>query len=287
MNFADFDLSESVKAQLETMEKSGRMPHAIIVTGGNDETRQNLALFLSMFSVCTCEDKPCTLCSQCLKAQSKNHIDIYYAKGKGKTNGVPVEEIREINKDTAVRPHEAHRKVYILENADKRMGAEALNAFLKTLEEPSQDILFVLTAENTKALPVTILSRCTVLTLESSDEIDEEAMDTAEDILTALLDQKEMTLLKALSVLSTRQKALEILPVLRLILCDALSLSVGVEGIYNSKVTQNLKKRLTKQKLIALIDVTSEAINKTNRNVGLPLLTTWLCGEYRRISWLK
>ena len=287
MNFADYDFSSRLKDQLDAMEKSRRMPHAVIVTGGTEETRQSLASFLSMYCVCTSEERPCGVCSQCLKAKSKNHIDIYFAKGKGKTDGIPVEEIREINRDTAVIAHEANKKVYILENADKRMGVESMNAFLKTLEEPSQDILFILTAENTKAMPVTVLSRCTVLTLEQSDELDDETLDTAEDILTSLLDGKEMTLLKALSVLSTRKKALQVLPVVRYILCDALSLCVNARGIYDSTVTQSLSKRLTKQKLIALIEVTSDAINKTNRNVGLNLLTTWLCGEYRRISWLK
>lgn len=287
MNFADYDFSSRLKDQLDAMEKSRRMPHAVIVTGGTEETRQSLASFLSMYCVCTSEESPCGVCSQCLKAKSKNHIDIYFAKGKGKTDGIPVEEIREINRDTAVIAHEANKKVYILENADKRMGVESMNAFLKTLEEPSQDILFILTAENTKAMPVTVLSRCTVLTLEQSDELSQETLDTAEDILTSLLDGKEMTLLKALSVLSTRKKALQVLPVVRYILCDALSLCVNARGIYDSTVTQSLSKRLTKQKLIALIEVTSDAINKTNRNVGLNLLTTWLCGEYRRISWLK
>ena len=269
------------------MVKSKRMPHALIVTGGDEEKRQSLSVFLSMMAVCTAEDKPCGMCAQCLKAKNSSHIDVYFAKGTGKTNGISVEEIRNITADTAISPNEAAKKVYILHNADKRMGAEAMNAFLKTLEEPSQDILFILTAENTKAMPVTILSRCTVLTLESVKDISKEVMETAEDIITALLDGKEITLLKSLFVLSTRQKALEVLPVVRLLLCDALSLCVNAEGVYNSSVTENLGKRLTKQKLIALIDVTSEAINKTNRNVGLNLLTTWLCGEYRRITWLK
>ncbi|MBQ1977588.1 MAG: hypothetical protein II225_02445, partial [Ruminococcus sp.] len=264
MNFADYDFSSRLKDQLDAMEKSRRMPHAVIVTGGTEETRQSLASFLSMYCVCTSKERPCGVCSQCLKAKSKNHIDIYFAKGKGKTDGIPVEEIREINRDTAVIAHEANKKVYILENADKRMGVESMNAFLKTLEEPSQDILFILTAENTKAMPVTVLSRCTVLTLEQSDELDDETLDTAEDILTSLLDGKEMTLLKALSVLSTRKKALQVLPVVRFLLCDALSLCVNARGIYDSTVTQSLSKRLTKQKLIALIEVTSDAINKTN-----------------------
>lgn len=287
MNFANMTLSEELRIQLDSMEKSNRMPHAVIVTGGNSQSRQDLYMFLSAFAVCTDREKPCNCCLQCIKANSRNHIDIYFAKGSGKTDVISVEEIRNITRDTAVRPHEAKRKIYILEDADRRMGAESLNAFLKTLEEPSQDILFILTAENIKALPVTVLSRCTVLTLESTKEIDPEVMKQAEEILAAMLDSKEMTLLVALSTLTARQKALVVLPVVRTLLCDALSVSVGAQKLYDSPVSDSLRQRLTKSKLIELIDVTSDAINKTNRNVGLNLLTTWLCGEYRRISWQK
>ena len=93
MNFADYDFSSRLKDQLDAMEKSRRMPHAVIVTGGTEETRQSLASFLSMYCVCTSKERPCGVCSQCLKAKSKNHIDIYFAKGKGKTDGIMVESV--------------------------------------------------------------------------------------------------------------------------------------------------------------------------------------------------
>lgn len=286
MNFLGFDGGEAVKNQLESMEKSRRMPHAIIITGGSESTQQALVLLLCKWAVCISDaEKPCGECPQCLKAEGKNHIDIYYAKGSGRTYVISVEEIRNITRDTAIMPHEAPKKVYVMANADKRMGNEAMNAFLKTLEEPTQDILFILTAENVKAVPQTILSRCTCLTLESSADVSEEAFAAAREILLGIIDSGELTLLKATSVLSTRQKALEILPVVRTVLCDALSVSVGAKALYNEELASNLRQRLTKNKIIRLIDVTSDAINKTNRNVGLALLSTWLCGEYRRISW--
>lgn len=285
MNFSSVKCSQSLRNQLESMEKSHRMPHALIITGGDDTTRQEFAEFLCRWSVCVSDNSPCGECAQCRKAEGKNHIDIYYAKGKGKTNGIPVEEIREIIKDTAIKPNEAKRKVYVLYDADKRMGKESMNAFLKTLEEPSQDILFILTAENLKAVPVTILSRCTCLTLESSMGVSDKTMELAEGILLGIISSSELDLLKALGILTTRQVALEVLPVVRTVLGDTLSLSVGAEGVFDSELPMSLRKKLTKNKIIRLIDVTSDAINKTNRNVNLTILTTWLCGEYRRISW--
>ncbi len=286
MNFTSFECGDNLKNQLEAMEKSSRMPHALIITGGSENTRSAFTDFLCKWCVCTSNSEhPCGECSGCHKAEGKSHIDIYFAKGSGKTDVISVEEIRNITRDTAIMPHEANKKVYVLLNADKRMGNESMNAFLKTLEEPMQDILFILTAENIKAVPQTILSRCTCLTLESVSEISEETKETARQILLGIIDSSELNLLKTTSLLSTRQKALEVLPVIRTVLCDALSVSVGAQALFDEELASALRQRLTKNKIIRLIDVTSDAINKTNRNVSLVLLSTWLCGEYRRISW--
>ena len=283
MDFTGYSFGSAVQMQLSSMEQSRRVPHAILVTGGDAQKRMELCEFLSMWAVCTGESKPCKDCLQCAKVKGKNHVDMYFAKGKGKTNVIPVEEIREITKDLAVAPNEAQKKIYVLEDADKRMGIEALNAFLKTLEEPVQDTLFLLTAENVNALPETILSRCTTLSIETALTVPENIKALAKDIVMGIADVSEVSLLYATGALKTRQKVLEVLPVVRLMLSDALSRSVGVSGVFDDELAAALCRKLTKNKIIMLIDITSEAINKTNRNVSPGLLTTWLCGEYRRI----
>ncbi len=284
MNFSLINLSDELKSELTSMEQSRRMPHALIITGGSDTSREEFVRFLCMWVVCKQGDKPCGECSACLKVKGGNHIDVYRAKGTGKTGGISVDEVRNITRDTAIIPNEADKKVYILADADKRMNQEALNAFLKTLEEPSGDILFLLTAESLKALPQTILSRCTALTLENVVNISAETKESAVKILQGIADINELNLLKATAVLSTRKEALEILPVVRGMLCGALSLSVNAQGAGDEEICRVLAKKLTKSKLIALLDATSDAIQKTNRNVNLTLLSTWLCGEYRRIT---
>ncbi len=288
MNFSEFSIGEGLKNQLGAMEKSARMPHAVILAGGDIKKREELVTLLSMWAVCSSEnEKPCGVCRRCIKAKAKNHADIYFAKGKGKTDSISVDEIRNIVKDSIIIPGEADRKVYVLCDVDKRMGKEALNAFLKTLEEPPGDILFLLTAESTKTIPVTILSRCATLNMSARTDFSEESLALAKEILLGIVDLRELPLLKATSALSTRQKALEVLPIIRFILSDALMLSVGGEPLYDRETAQSLRLKLTKAKIIKLIDATGDAINKTNRNLNLTILTTWLCGEYRRISWQK
>lgn len=283
MNFSQYEFGDALENQLRSMEKSRRMPHAVMITGGSEDSRKRLCEFLSMWAVCVEDDKPCTQCPSCRKVKNLNHSDVYFAKGKGKTNGILVEEIRNINEDSVIIPNEANLKIYILEDVDKRMAQESMNAFLKTLEEPVQATLFLLTAENTKAVPQTILSRCTVLSLENTSEIKEDIMEAAKSIILGIVDKTELPLLKATSVLTTRKTAFDILSAVRLIMSDALSLSVGARAIADEETAKALSARLTKNKIIMLIDTTTEAINKFNRNVGSGLVSTWLCSEYRRI----
>ena len=53
-----------------------------------------------------------------------------------------VEQVREIVADTALSPIQADKKIYILDRVDQ-LGASAANAFLKTLEEPADDVVMI------------------------------------------------------------------------------------------------------------------------------------------------
>ncbi|TVR28440.1 MAG: AAA family ATPase [Balneolaceae bacterium] len=66
---------------------------------------------------------------------------------------------KEIRPKTVYKPNEGRRVVVILTGIDT-MRKESANAFLKLLEEPSDNILFILTASKTDQLLPTIISRC-------------------------------------------------------------------------------------------------------------------------------
>lgn len=75
-----------------------------------------------------------------------------------------VDDIRELKNSVYSQSFGKAKKVYILPNADE-MNQQAQNAFLKVLEEPPVDCIFILLAENRYNLLSTIRSRCTLLTL--------------------------------------------------------------------------------------------------------------------------
>ena len=72
-----------------------------------------------------------------------------------------VEDIRRLNEQVRIPPQTGTHKIYIIDEAHM-LSTQAFNAFLKTLEEPPENVIFILaTTEKNKIIP-TILSRCQV-----------------------------------------------------------------------------------------------------------------------------
>ena len=288
INFLDFKIDDSLKEQLSVLENCSRLPHAIIINGGSREKREQAVLLLSMWAVCgESENKPCGKCKACINAGHKNHGDVYFAQGSGKTGSYSVDEIRKINENAYTKANSAPNKVYVFSDADSKLGVIPQNTLLKTLEEPPKNVIFILTTENCKALLPTILSRATVFSIPGREEYTEEALENARLIVRGIIDPSEIKLLFGSSCLTQRDYALEVLPLVSLIIRDGLAFYSGGKPILDGELAKALAKRLTKSRLIKLIELTEQAIVKINQNVNLNLLATWLCGEYRRISWQK
>jgi DNA polymerase III subunit delta' len=81
---------------------------------------------------------------------------------------ISIEHIRELIKDSATMPFEGNKKVYIIDGAH-RMVEAAFNAMLKTLEEPTDEVVIVLTAPSAESLPETVVSRCQRIDLRPVD----------------------------------------------------------------------------------------------------------------------
>ena len=287
MNFIDFQGNERLKTALNSLEQQNRMPHAIIIQGGTEESRDNLSTHLAMWAVCSGDNKPCGECKNCINAKSKAHSDVYYAKGEGKTNSYSKDEINRIIRDASIKPNQADTKVYILSECDRRFSVISQNVFLKTLEEPPQDVLFILTCENSNVFLSTIFSRATVFTLENQREINKELLEIAKEIALGIISKSEIQLLKATYKLSDRETSLEILSYVVLLLRDGLCVSAGAVPETDEDIAHKLCKKLTKAQYLKLIEITQDAQKKVMQNVSLKLIGTWLCAEYRRITWQR
>jgi len=157
--------NSAVVARLEHLIASGRMPHAVLLAGESGTGKSAMARLLAEAAVCKSADKPCGVCGGCKKAQSGSHPDIRVFNGD---EALRKKDIAEFKYELYLIPNEAETKVYIFENAWD-VSPEVSNALLKTLEDPPQRTLFILTSPSRAKLLPTIRSRVTEFLLTPVD----------------------------------------------------------------------------------------------------------------------
>lgn len=287
MNFAGFEFDDNTRQILQTLDIQGRMPHAIVLESSDGAKSLELAKFISMYAVCGDANRPCGKCAQCRRAANQAHADIKYAYPEKKSKSYSIDQMRDIIKDAYIKPNEANAKVYVFEDAENRLAPVVQNAFLKLLEEPPQNVFFILLCTNSKKLLTTILSRTNVIRLKSKEVYSDAACQTARRIVNGILSSSEYDLLKALSLLLDKENASESLAVTKLLLRDGLAVGAGVTALLDNELAGALARRFTRNQLMELIGACDSANIKLTQNININLLTTWLCGEYRRISWQR
>ena len=273
---------------IKNITESGRLPHALIIEGGGVEAAE-LAKYLSAFAVCSEQDKPCGHCKNCVNAFAKTHADITYVTpdSSSKSKTLTIDRIRELIKDSYILPNDSDSKVYIFENADSVFTEVTQNAFLKLLEEPPKGVYFILLCQSAKGLLPTIISRCSMINLGGEAEINEDAQKAAETIINGIISLSEYDLLLALRSLADKSLADDILRAVKLILFDAVTVLSGAKASYKPELAKKLSSRFTRKKLLDMIELTDSSKYKLKQNININLLTTQLCGEYRRISWQR
>lgn len=140
--------------------------HAYLFTGPSGSNKTLAAYALAQALLCPKgptgpRGGACGACQECGTIMRRKHPDVHFYAPAG-ANGYLVEQVREIMDDVALAPIQAKRKVYILDRVD-RLGTAAANAFLKTLEEPPEDVVLILLGRTREAVLPTIVSRCQVV----------------------------------------------------------------------------------------------------------------------------
>ena len=101
----------------------------------------------------------CDQCASCKRIDNFNHPDVHWVMPESISNSIKIEQIRQLKNDISLRPYEAKKKVFIIDEAHC-LTPEAANAFLKVLEEPPLNSLIILITSKPKLIFSTILSRC-------------------------------------------------------------------------------------------------------------------------------
>lgn len=188
---------ERAKAQIRAWLASGRLPHAILITGREGAGKRRLAIELARTILCggSGADGGCEDCPACRKVDRLTHPNLHVLlpmpppKGKEdegeqfaalreaaidylqggralRTGGnIRKEHLGLLQREMAYAPAPgSSRRVALIFEAD-RMQAAGANSLLKTLEEPPRHAIFLLISETAERLLPTVVSRCQRLVL--------------------------------------------------------------------------------------------------------------------------
>ncbi|MHB8867516.1 MAG: DNA polymerase III subunit delta' [Thermoleophilia bacterium] len=134
---------------------TGDVSHAYLFTGPPGVGKSEAALAFA--AGLACRDGGCSVCDTCRRVLAGLHPDVELVVPEGAF--ITIEQIREINRDVAMKPFESAVRVYVILEAHA-LNVVAANAFLKTLEEPPQHAHFILVTHSPETLPQTVISRC-------------------------------------------------------------------------------------------------------------------------------
>lgn len=280
------------------------LSHAYILSGPEGSGRHTLARLLAQAMVCTGEagERPCGRCPQCRKAAEGYHPDISVLTGPAEGKPITVDQIRSLRADAHIRPNEAQRKVYLLEEADQ-MNASAQNAMLKLLEEGPAYAAFLLLAGNEGGLLETVRSRCEEITLspvplnecvrwlhqrfpeKSAEELQAAALD-CQGILGRAVEQLDGTengrqaRLERAAALASALEGRDELALFE----AAMSLDKGEKGeliplldALEGELTRRMGQTADPRRLYRAVALVKELRNGARLNANAGQLAGWLC----------
>ena len=149
---------DHVTQTLANAVDGGRLGHAFVFSGmrgvGKTTTARILAKALNCVEGPT--STPCNVCEHCVEITEGRSLDVFEVDAASQTG---IDATRELLETVKYQPAAGRYRVYIIDEAHG-LSRQAVDAFLKTLEEPPPHAKFILATTAPQKLTSTILSRC-------------------------------------------------------------------------------------------------------------------------------
>lgn len=139
---------------------SGNIAHGYLFTGPENVGKYTVAKNLA--KILQCENNFCHECSSCLQIAKGSHLDTMELNSEG---SIKIDGIRSVIERLSMTRQSPYKVLLI--NSLERMTIEAANCFLKTLEEPTEKTVFIMTSNSPSHLLATITSRARVIKFSS------------------------------------------------------------------------------------------------------------------------
>lgn len=142
--------------------------HAYLFLGAPGAGKTQCAHAVAQAILCENSTTACGECDSCRRVERGSHPDVHWYAPDG-VSGYLVGQIRDLIADVSLAPIRSDKKVYIIQHADLLYSASA-NALLKTLEEPPENVTFILIGRSRETILSTIVSRCQVVPFRTLPE---------------------------------------------------------------------------------------------------------------------
>ncbi|MEA2084591.1 MAG: DNA polymerase III subunit delta' [Thermodesulfobacteriota bacterium] len=164
LSFNSLIAQERAKKLLKKSFHREKMSHAYLFRGPAGVGKKRCALTFAAYINCLSpvDQDVCGNCSSCIKFRSGNHPDLLLIQPEG--IHVKINQVRELKHRLTYPPFEAMHRVVLFEDIHNTMcRKEVANSLLKTLEEPPENTILILTADEAGDILATIVSRCQVI----------------------------------------------------------------------------------------------------------------------------
>ena len=153
---------------LQNAFKNHHESHAYLLYGEKGTDLIGLAKFIAQSFLCKQDDVlACETCETCKRISENNYFDVHFIDGSNES--IKDNMVKELKKELTLSSLENGKSIYII-NLIENATLKTVNSLLKFLEEPSDDVVAIITTNNMSKVLPTIISRCQLLRFKTPNK---------------------------------------------------------------------------------------------------------------------